>query len=141
MKNADVDGLRKKTAGAEPLGKDVIQDRIAEALGIPSDTSKRKSSRRPQKTFDPDSIKDDVEKAIQIRDADRSELSVESIDSMMGIAQNVSKEHGVDGLRDFMRRIDVVPVAKSRPKLLQELRDFLEDYRLNRYKASFIRNM
>lgn len=136
-----MDGLRKKTAGAEPLGKDVIQDRIAEALGTPSDASKRKSSRRPKKNFDPSSIKDDVKKAVQIRDADRSQLSTESIDSMMGIAQNVSKKYGVDGLRDFMRRIDIVPVAKSRPKLLQELRDFLEDYRLNRYKATFIRNM
>lgn len=131
----------KKTAGAEPLGKDVIQDRIAEALGIPSDTSKRKSSRRPKKNFDPDSIKDDVEKAVSIRDADRSQLSAESIDSMTRIAQSVSKKYGVDGLRDFMRRIDVVPLAKSRPKLLQELKDFLEDYRLNRYKATVIRNM
>lgn len=116
-----------------------VQERIAEALGTPSDTSKQKSSRRPQKTFDPDSIKDDVEKAIQIRDADRSQLSVESIDSIMSIAQKVSDEYGVDGLKDFMRLIDVVPIARSIKKLQKELRDFLEDYSLNRYKATVIR--
>lgn len=130
----------KREAQKSEVPKEQIQGRIAEALGAPSDASKRKSSRRP-KNFDSDSIKDDVEKAIQIRDADRSQLSVESIDSIMSIAQKVSGEYGADGLKEFMRRIDVNPTARSIQKLQEELREFLKVYSSNRYKATFIRNI
>lgn len=130
-----------REAQKSEVPKEQVQERIAEALGAPTDTSKRKNSRRPKKNFDPDSIKNDVEKAVQIRDADRSQLSVKSIDSIMSIAQKVSDEYGVDGLKDFMRRIDVVPIARSVKKLKEELSDFLKDYRLNRYKATVIREM
>ncbi|MBP3529865.1 MAG: hypothetical protein J6K25_01605 [Thermoguttaceae bacterium] len=117
-----------------------VQERIAEALGAPSDTSKRKSSRRP-KVFDPDSIKDDVQKAIQIRDADRSYLSAESMESMMSIAKDVSDKHGIGGLKEFMRRIDVVPTARTRPQLLKELGAHLGEVSSNRFRATTIRKM
>jgi hypothetical protein len=38
-----------------------------------------------------------------------------------------------------MRGLDVVPTAKSAAAMIKELRNFLEDYALNRFKATQIR--
>ena len=131
---------QQQDARTEPLSEDVVQDRIAEAVAA-GDADKRKSSRRPKKTFDPDSIKDDVEKAVQIRDSDRGKLSSESMESMMSIAKDVSNKHGIGGLKEFMRRIDVVPTAGTRPKLLKELEKYLGEVSAIRSRGTTIRKM
>lgn len=130
----------EREAQKSEVPKEQVQERIAEALGAPSDTSRRKSGRRP-KDFDSDSIKDDVEKAIQIRDADRSQLSTESIEYIMRLAQNVSGKHGATGLKNFMRRIDVTPTGTTSRKLLDELRKYLEAVSASRYNAMTINKM
>ncbi|MBO7206752.1 MAG: hypothetical protein J6W10_03980 [Kiritimatiellae bacterium] len=127
-----------------------------ENIGLPSITSYRngtyispispkkkvkRTSNRSSKTFDPDSIKDDVKKAVSIRDADRSQLSGESMESMMSIAKNVYNKHGKDGLKEFMRSIGVVPTAGTRSKLLEELKGELGEVSANRSKGTLIRKM
>lgn len=123
--------------------KEQLQKRIAEALG---QTAKPETNANPEvgakqghkKRFSPDYINEDVEKAIQVRDADRRKLSLESIEYMMWLAQNVSGKYGATGLKNFMKRIDVTPTGTTSRKLLNELREYLEAVSASRYNAMTI---
>jgi hypothetical protein len=122
------------------------RNRIAEALG---QTAKPETNANPEtsakqgrkKRFSPDYINEDVEKAVQIRDADRRKLSLESIEYMMWLAQNISDKYGKTGLKNFMRRIDVTPTGTTSRKLLGELREHLEAVSASRYNAMTINKM
>ncbi len=59
----------------------------------------------------------------------------------MSIAKDVSDKHGIGGLKEFMRRIDVVPTARTRPQLLKELGEYLGVVSSNRFRATTIRKM
>ena len=126
--------------------KEQLQKRIAEALGQTAKpetnaNSKIGAKQGHKKRFSPDYINEDVEKAIQIRDADRRKLSLESIEYMMWLAQNVSGKYGATGLKNFMKRIDVTPTGTTSRKLLNELREYLEAVSASRYNAMTINKM
>lgn len=84
-------------------------------------------------------IAPEIDAALELRDQTRRELAPETIDQIMLVAERVKTTHKVPGLTLFMRGIDVVPTAKTAAALIKELRNFLEDYALNRFKATQIR--
>ena len=84
-------------------------------------------------------IAPEIQAAVELRDHTRRELAPETIDRIMLVAERVKTAHKVPGLTLFMRGVDVVPTAKTAAALIKELRNFLEDYALNRFKATQIR--
>lgn len=84
-------------------------------------------------------IAPEIQAAVELRDQTRRELAPETIDQIMLVAERVKTAHKVPGLTLFMRGVDVVPTAKTAAALIKELRNFLEDYALNRFKATQIR--
>lgn len=84
-------------------------------------------------------IEPEIQAALELRDQTRRELAPETIDQIMLVAERVKTAHKVPGLTLFMRGVDVVPTAKTAAALIKELRNFLEDYALNRFKATQIR--
>ena len=84
-------------------------------------------------------IEPEIQAALELRDQTRRELTPETIDQIMLVAERVKTAHKIPGLALFMRGLDVVPTAKSAAALVKELRNFLEDYALNRFKATQIR--
>lgn len=84
-------------------------------------------------------IEPEIQAALELRDQTRRELAPETIAQIMLVAERVKTAHKIPGLVLFMRGLDVVPTAKSAAALIKELRNFLEDYALNRFKATQIR--
>lgn len=84
-------------------------------------------------------IAPEIDAALELRDQTRRELTPETIEQIMLVAERVKTVHKVPGLTLFMRGVDVVPTAKTAAALIKELRNFLEDYALNRFKATQIR--
>lgn len=84
-------------------------------------------------------IEPEIQAALELRDQTRRELAPETIDQIMLVAERVKTARKTPGLVLFMRGLDVVPTAKSSAALIKELRNFLEDYALNRFKATQIR--
>lgn len=84
-------------------------------------------------------IEPEILAALELRDQTRRELAPETIDQIMLVAERVKMTRKMPGLALFMRGIDVVPTTKSAAAMLKELRRFLEDFALNRFKATQIR--
>ena len=84
-------------------------------------------------------IEPEIQVALELRDQTRRELAPETIAQIMLVAERVKTTRKTPGLALFMRGLDVVPTAKSAAALIKELRNFLEDYALNRFKATQIR--
>ena len=84
-------------------------------------------------------IAPEIAAALELRDQTRRELAPETIAQIMLVAERVKTTRKTPGLALFMRGLDVVPTAKSAAALIKELRNFLEDYALNRFKATQIR--
>ncbi len=84
-------------------------------------------------------IEPEIKRALELRDQTRRELAPETIRQILEVAERVKKTFKAPGLAIFMRGVDAIPTAKTVAALMKELRDFLEDYALNRYKATQIR--
>lgn len=84
-------------------------------------------------------IAPEIQAALELRDQTRRELAPETIAQIMLVAERVKTAHKIPGLALFMRGLDVVPTTKSAAAMIKELRNFLEDYALNRFKATQIR--
>lgn len=84
-------------------------------------------------------IEPEIQSAVELRDQTRRELAPETIDQIILVAERVKTAHKMPGLALFMRGLDVVPTTKSATAMLKELRRFLEEFALNRFKATQIR--
>lgn len=84
-------------------------------------------------------IEPDIQAALELRDQTRRELAPETIDQIILVAERVKTAYKTPGLELFMRGLDVVPTAKSAAAMIKELRRFLEEFALNRFKATQIR--
>ncbi len=88
-----------------------------------------------------DQIAPEIDLALELRDQTRRELASATIDQMMVVAERVKTTFKLPGLALFMRGIDCVPTSKTAAAAIKELRLFLEDFALNRLKATQIREM
>lgn len=84
-------------------------------------------------------IASEIQAALALRDQTRRELAPETIDQIILVAERVKTAYKTPGLTLFMRGLDVVPTAKSAAAMIKELRRFLEEFALNRFKATQIR--
>lgn len=88
-----------------------------------------------------DQIAPEIELALELRDQTRRELAPETIDQIVAVAERVKTAFKLPGLALFMRGIDCVPTSKTAAAAMKELRRLLEDFALNRTKATQIREM
>ncbi len=83
----------------------------------------------------------EIQAALELRDRARRELAPETIEPIILVAERVKTAYKTPGLALFMRGLDVVPTAQSVAALVKELRNFLEDHALDRFKATKIRQL
>lgn len=84
-------------------------------------------------------IAPEIQAALELRDQTRRELTPETIEQIILVAERVKTAFKTPGLALFMRGLDVVPTTKSAAAMIKELRRFLEEFALNRFKATQIR--
>lgn len=79
-------------------------------------------------------LQETVAQAIQLLDSNLIELSQESIDQILDIAESVSKKHKIIGLKQFIYGLHYEPIGKSKKAMLKDFSAQLHSEMLSRFK-------